>query len=318
MGLSFHAPIRAAETPEYVVVKATAENPQPDVLPTLRFVQHVTHSPRPWVVWASFPNVPDFQCEAWCYEDAYELIDARPILDGGRLELRHRVPDRPELLIVTVIKPEPGAVEVEARMALDTEHYPEAQMPERPYSLNLCFQLAHCPGFTCHPYPFPDFIKRCFIFTEKGRTFLLDTHRAKIPVRPSDDVCNTPPWVQSYVGVWQTIPEVHPDDPGGYSRDRYVTTVIGAVSRDGKYLAAIANDSAPAMHQYWHCCFHNNPKWLPLDAPTAERRWRVKIYAMENDPDALLARVGKDFPNAKHVRPVPSVPADPDAVGNPE
>ena len=44
---------------------------------------------------------------------------------------------------------------------------------------------------------------------------------------------------------------------------------------------------------------YNNPPWLPDEVPATERRWRVKVYAMENDPEALLARVVKDFPGAK-------------------
>jgi hypothetical protein len=99
-----------------------------------------------------------------------------------------------------------------------------------------------------------------------------------------------------YTGVWQTVPEVKPTSWADYSLTQYTTTVIGAVSRDGKYLAAIANDSARLMSQAWHDCMHNNPEWLPADAPVDERVWRVKIYVMENEPQALLARVAKDFP----------------------
>ena len=74
--------------------------------------------------------------------------------------------------------------------------------------------------------------------------------------------------------------------------------VIGAVSRDGKYLAALANDSATVMAQAWHDCMHNNPQWLPADALPSRRVWRLKVYAMENRPDALLKRVARDFPGA--------------------
>ncbi|MDW8365374.1 MAG: hypothetical protein RMK49_05985 [Abditibacteriales bacterium] len=71
------------------------------------------------------------------------------------------------------------------------------------------------------------------------------------------------------------------------------------MSQDGKYLTAIANDSAPMMAQAWRDCMHDNPLWLPADAPPEKRVWRLKIYAMENDPDALLQHVLKDFPAAK-------------------
>ncbi len=152
-------------------------------------------------------------------------------------------------------------------------------------------------------------MKRCFIFTEKGRTFLDKTVRRKIPCRGPDEKVNNPPWIQAYVGTWRDVPKIGPEGKVGserwtdYSTDRYITPIIGTVSKDGKYLAVIANDSADEMWQVWKDCMHNNPKWLPADAPPDEKRWRVKIYVMENDTYALLARVGKDFPDA--VRHVP-------------
>jgi hypothetical protein len=45
---------------------------------------------------------------------------------------------------------------------------------------------------------------------------------------------------------------------------------------------------------------HNNPLWLPVNTPPTQQEWRVRIYAMENEPDALLARVARDFPLARH------------------
>jgi len=47
---------------------------------------------------------------------------------------------------------------------------------------------------------------------------------------------------------------------------------------------------------------HNNPLWLPAKAPPERRVWWLRLYVMENDPDALMARVLKDFPNAKRKR----------------
>lgn len=98
------------------------------------------------------------------------------------------------------------------------------------------------------------------------------------------------------------LPEASPDSWADYSPDQYTTPVIGVVSRDGKYLAALANDSATVMAQAWHDCLHNNPQWTPANAPSLKRKWRlkVKVYAMPDDPNALLKRVGKDFPDALH------------------
>jgi hypothetical protein len=234
-------------------------------------------------------------------------VDALPGTNGT-IEMRHRDRNHQQVLVVTTVTPTPGVVEFRARMSLDTKNHPDVALPEEPTSLNLCWQLRHAPGFSSLPDPYTQFAKRCFIFTEKGRTFLLDTERNKIPTESADQPHNNPPWVQRYVGMWQPIPKVTANSWSGISSDRYITTVIGAVSRDGQYLTAIANDSATGMAQAWHDCMHNNPQWLPADGPVVNRQWRLKIYAMENDPKALLLRVGDDFPNAKHLGEPPRVP----------
>ena len=251
------------------------------------------------LVSASFSEVPDFICDSWCYESQMDFLEFVP-LDNGRLQLRHRDRARPHVLILTTVTPEPGAVEFEAHMELDTANHPDAMMPETPTSLNLCWQLQRAPTFASAPDPYPEFVQRCFIFTQPGRTFLGDTVRRKIPCQPVDHQYNTPPWVQMYVGTWQDVPKAGPESWADYSPDRYITTVMGAISRDGRHLAAIVTDSATMMAQAWHDCMHNNPQWLPKDAPVDQRTWRVKIYVMEDDPEALLKRVSHDFPQAKH------------------
>jgi hypothetical protein len=266
----------------------TASNPQPGRLPTLG----VWERDKLTLISAAFPNVPDFTCDSWCYESDVDFLGTSA-LDGGRLELRHRLRATPNVLWVTTVTPEPGAVEFAARVQVESGDAPVG-VP----CPNLCWQLRRAPLFASAPDPYPEFVERCFIFTRKGLTFLHETQRRPIPVRAADDPYNNPPWVQMYVGAWQPVPQAGPTSWADYSPDRYVATVIGTVSRDGKYLAALANDSATVMAQAWHDCLHNNPPWLPPAAPPAERVWRLKVYAMENDPDALLQRVVKDFPAA--------------------
>ena len=77
---------------------------------------------------------------------------------------------------------------------------------------------------------------------------------------------------------------------------------MGVVSRDGKHLVALANDTAGRMTQAWQECLHNIPEWTPRDAPPEQQRWRLKIYVVPNDPDALLARVANDFPDAMKLK----------------
>jgi len=285
----------------------TAKNPDPKNLPTLSVWEEESFGKerKLLMVAASFPNVPDFTCDSWCYESEVDFVTAKP-LSGGRLELRHRVRAHPEIIIATTVTPEPGAVEFAARVEL--EKGKKRALPQDILTPNLCWQLRRAPGFRSKPDPYPEFVKRCFIFTPNGVTFLDKTPRRKIPCRPADDPYNNPPWVQMYVGTWQNVPQVGPTSWADYSPDRYTTTIIGAVSRDGKYLTAIANDSASTMCQAWHDCMHNNPQWLPASAPPEKRMWRLRIYAMENDPDALVARVANDFPAAtRHYFQAPGV-----------
>jgi hypothetical protein len=247
---------------------------------------------------ANFLDVPGCTCEMWCYESELDFIDFRR-LGEGKLELRHRVRNQPHVLIVTTAIPQPGAVELVARPVLDQRQNSQASLPNRISGLNMCFQLRKAEGFCSQPDPYPEFVKRCFIFTDKGRTFLLQTNRRKILHRwPVAHRYNTPPWVQMYVGVWRPVPKVQGRGWAEYSTDRYTIPVIGTVSRDGRYLAALANSSASMMAQAWHDCLHNNSTWTPQDAPPAERCWRVKVYVMLNDPKALLDQVAKDFPAA--------------------
>jgi dienelactone hydrolase len=291
------APLGAStSTPPNMI--ATATNPEPERLPTLGvWTEEKSNPGHPLtMVSAAFPNVPSFVCDAWCYESTLEFLGARG-LDGGRLEVRHRCSDQPHVLLITTITPEPGAVEFLVRATTDPAA--DQPLPANLLAPNLCWQLRRAPGFRSAPDPYPEFIQRCFIFTASGRTFLDRTVRRKIPVRPADDRYNNPPWVQMYVGDWQAVPEAGTNSWADYSPDRYTTRIIGAVSRDGRHLAAIANDSTTGMCQAWHDCLHNNAQWTPAEAPPAQRRWRVKIYAMENDPEALLRRVNKDFPAAR-------------------
>jgi len=286
--------VDAAESPTPL---ATANNPDPARLPTLSMWQDesLTRGQKLTMVAAAFPNAPGLICDSWCYESDLDFIKAKA-LTGGRLELRHRVRALPQVLIVTTVSPEPGAVEFRARAVLDKER--GEALPTDLLTPNLCWQLRRSASFKSKPDPYPEFIKRCFIFTERGQTFLDHTTRRKIPVRGTDDPYNSPPWVQMYVGTWQDVPKAGTNSWADYSPDRYTTRVIGAVSRDGKNLTALVTDCSLTMCQAWHDCMHNNPMWTPADAPPDRRVWRLKIYAMENDPKALLSRVAKDFPNA--------------------
>ena len=179
-------------------------------------------------------------------------------------------------------------------------------------SPDLCLQLMRSPAFQSAPVGVPrnspiyaasyyEFVKRCFVFTDAGPTFLDKTQRSDISTSHNlepDDPRNTPPATQVYYGVWQQTPE----QPFYISQTRYVVPVIGVVSRDGRYLLAQASETPRFMAQAWIDCLHNYAVWLPENAPALKRRWKRKVYAMENDPDALLERVAADFPRAMQLK----------------
>jgi hypothetical protein len=60
-------------------MSVAAENPEPDVLPGLSVWQdrEFSRGKTLTMVRATFPTVPGFTCESWCYESALDYLDAR-------------------------------------------------------------------------------------------------------------------------------------------------------------------------------------------------------------------------------------------------
>jgi len=271
-------------------------NPDPTRIPSLEVWQHREQT----LVGISFPGIPGLICDSWCYESELSLKDIIA-LDGGRVKLIHEYDLYPFLNLVTLVTPEPCGATFDAWIERRTGS--SESFPETVGSPNLCWQLKRAVNFNSEGSSYPDFVKRCFMITEDGMTFLDQTDRKKIPVRAPDEEVNNPPWVQNYLKEGE---QVHVFDPGswaGYSDTRFTENIIGTVSKDGNYLTAIACSSAPLMCQAWHDCMHNNPAWLPAGAPVDQRIWRLKIYAMKNDPEALISHVKADFPEDVPVTP---------------
>ncbi len=230
--------------------------------------------------WGTVHNVFDIN-----YEEPWgqELLGSR-VLEGGVFEVRHRLTSQPHLILVSELTPGPGKVKIVVRPELDPAMGADKQLPEDLPRLNMCVSLKRARGcFDFYPDQFPEIIGRCFIFTEKGRTFLDSIPRGKIDKRygaSDDDPRNNPPWIARYRSGSFTVP------------------IIGVVSRDRQHLIALASYTSNAVAQAWAPCIHNFSEWAPKDAPPAERRWRMNVYIMPNDPDMLLERVAKDMPDA--------------------
>jgi len=252
------------------------------------------HGSKDRMLSAAFPGEPGLECDMWCFETAGIDYQGGERLDSGGVQLRYSWEGHSEWLRVTM-SPEPGAVDITVRL-VSSKGQPVTDPSQECPALNICWQLLRAPLFCSWPDPYPEFIKRCFLFTDDGCVFLDQTPRFPIPVRAADDPYNNPPWVQAYLPVWRPFVQAGPDSWASFSTTRYIYPVIGVTSRDGRYLAAIATESSTNMCQAWHDCLHNNAEWLP--APEGGKQWRWRTYIMPNDPGRLLEAVAHDMPGA--------------------
>jgi hypothetical protein len=191
--------------------------------------------------------------------------------------------------------------------ALPSDAIAEGDLLHQIRPTTLCWSFDRGPAFSPNgrqspeskePGNYPEWIRRCFIFTDQGLTFLDHTVRRKTdePWIKDDSPQQTQPfcWSQHYVGTWQD--PLGGGFPANTSTTPYTVPLIGAVSRDGRFLLALATDNAQYSAQAWNTCLHHVPVWGPEDAPLLKRSWRMKLYVMQNDPEKLLQLYHQDFP----------------------
>jgi len=167
-----------------------------------------------------------------------------------------------------------------------------------------CMQHWESPAFRRRG-ALTEFAERGFIYTMRGPVSLLDTPRGNQKAFAADSPWNTPPGTQ-----WYVQPSAqHPGDIWGFGTcgDRPVIGLIGAVSRDGKWLTAIGRPHNLSIGQGWHDCLHcgGHTRWY-LNEATATIRQRTMLYVMPNDKEALLAAGLADFPGDEGVTTEPS------------
>lgn len=292
-------------------VIATAVNSDPGGVPTIGAWMY---SKEVLFVYATFPSVPGARLDASVFESYHAYLT--PFLSvevpgQDTIEIRHRYLKHPQIVHVLTVKAKPGEVEFSGSLELDQDsENANASLPDSLWAPDLCCQLMYGEAFqayapeiprnsAAHAEDFYDFVKRCFIFTEKGQTFLDNTVRNEFASTvgwDQNDPRNNPPITQRYLGAWQGKP---PEWMKYVSPDRYVIPILGAESRDGKHLMAVAGVSPEYMQQALFECLHSYARWLPEDAPLLERVWKRKLYVMENNPDLLREKVRKDFPNVE-------------------
>jgi hypothetical protein len=135
-----------------------------------------------------------------------------------------------------------------------------------------------------------DYLRKCFIFTESGLTWMHETDRAS-------EARYTPGQVYVPAGV-----DLNDVNPRPLSRTRPVNGLVGCVSADERLLLAMAWDQVQELFQGIIVCIHSDVRIGGL-APGATKRRRGKLYLMDNDPDRLLQRYQQDFERAAPLQP---------------
>jgi hypothetical protein len=300
-----------------------ARNPDPHVLPSLK-VNSGANASHVYIS-MTFPGIPGLVLDAWCFEGGMADFSRAKETDAGGVVLYHRYNDHPDLLHVTTVKPENGKIVFSGNLRMDSE-YTSTTERTRPGSIdhtlvpNICFQVRRSLNFQSAgenaPRASPDpeiaknywdsYVSRSFIYTDNGRTFLNDTQRTDTSRDhvgiEADDPRNNPPAVQRYYNIWDSIPR----DQGTSSLTRQVLPAMGVVSRDGKYLVASAASPILFSTQAWLDCFHLFPLWRPKQGALNMRAWKIMIYAMENNPDALKKKILHDFPEVIQLQQNPA------------
>ena len=277
---------------------------QPQFIPQLSVEQRPGSGDRIFTMaQIAIPEMDDFKCEIWCYEDRFGTGEAE-MQDDGSLLLTHT---HEQVTLKTHLVPEPGALifNIEASG-------PDPEQVKKVRSVNPCWQLRKSEAFGNRGDFYEDFVSRCFIYTVRGFTLMKDTTRFPDTRRPADDKVNVNPWVQVYLPIWRRHGG-QPEAFWGSSTDRPIYSIIGCVSRDGKYLTGFGWPKSSALSQGWHDCLHEGPDFSAFyDAETNRVVSHGKLYFMQNDPDALLEKYLEDFP-----QPEPSLtiqPADENVI----
>jgi len=221
--------------------------------------------------------IPGLVLDVWCYEDA--LGDPVSYHNEGNT-------------LVLIDEPLPDGVDIKVNVKGT-----EAGDVQKVRNLNPCCQLERSASFKSTGNYVDDFVARCFIYLDKGMTYLSDTKRIPGTIEDKSDKANDPkPWIQEYYPTWRRHPG-QIQGQRGYSTDRPVYPVIGAVSRDRKYLVAVAWPETMRLGQVWHHCIHPRPIiGESYDNTKGEINTHGKIYLMANDGEQLLAKFKKDFP----------------------
>lgn len=127
-----------------------------------------------------------------------------------------------------------------------------------------------------------EYIRRSFIYTNRGRMMLDQTRRTEDAI---------------YRGGQVYVPagiDLHDVNPRPISPEVPANGLIGCVSADDKLLLATAWDQTQELFQGVIVCLHNDFRLGGLE-PGETKKLHGKLYLMPNDPEKLLNRYQRDF-----------------------
>ena len=265
-------------------------------------------------VTVTFPDHPELSATIWCYEGKLGQPTAWE-KDGEKLIFQHRSEESPNLKVTTTFTPCPDGVSQVVTVEGDSEEEIRAVN-----QVNPCFQFRESSAFgqarDGELDYVDDFVARCFVFTDKGLTLLKDTQRFPGAMKPSEAsgdrfskrANSDRPWIQSYSLAWEKPLGTGENRVPGWSSARLTYPIMGVISHDGKYLAAVAWPETWRMNQLWLSCVHPWPCLLTADydPATKKRVSRGKLYFLPNDAGMLLERFEKDFLNCRELAERPS------------
>ncbi len=131
-----------------------------------------------------------------------------------------------------------------------------------------------------------NFTGRAFVFTTNGLTFLDDTGRTTEARYLGGQVFPMP-------GVSEADANPRP-----IARLRPVNGLIGCISSDSRWILATASDRTHELFEGVYVCLHSDPAIGGLE-PGETKRVRQRIYVVPNDPEELLRRYRRDFPEGR-------------------
>lgn len=128
-----------------------------------------------------------------------------------------------------------------------------------------------------------DYVERSFIFLDRGLTLLDETRRTEDAIYRGGQV---------YVPAGIDLDDVNPRP---ISPDVPANGLIGCFSADGRKVLATAWEPYQELFQGVIVCLHSDFRLGGL-APGDVKRARGKLYIVDADIPALLARYERDFP----------------------